>query len=205
MDSISPVGYQEMINIFYTEEDAPTKIARFIKGKVIPHLHQRELIFLCIGTDRSTGDALGPMVGMKLKERFSDLPVFGTLEEPVHALNLKDHIHHIYQKYDQPYVIAVDASLGRLKSVGMITAAEGPLRPGAGVHKDLIPVGDLHLTGIVNIGGFMEYFVLQNTRLSLVMKMAGTIATAFSEVLADLGTTLLTPFAYERMNRAKYL
>lgn len=30
--------------------------------------------------------------------------------------------------------------------------------------------------GIVNVGGFMEYFVLQNTRLSLVMRMAHVIA-----------------------------
>ena len=30
--------------------------------------------------------------------------------------------------------------------------------------------------GIANVGGFMEYFVLQNTRLNLVMKMADIIS-----------------------------
>lgn len=34
------------------------------------------------------------------------------------------------------------------------------------------------MTGIVNVGGFMEYFVLQNTRLSLVMNMANVIGDA---------------------------
>ncbi|MGB4008573.1 MAG: DUF1256 domain-containing protein, partial [Bacillota bacterium] len=33
-----------------------------------------------------------------------------------------------------------------------------------------------HITGIVNVGGFMEYLVLQNTRLSLVIRMAEAIA-----------------------------
>ncbi len=34
----------------------------------------------------------------------------------------------------------------------------------------------MHLTGLVNIGGYMEYFVLQSTRLSLVMKMSDIIS-----------------------------
>ena len=54
--------------------------------------------------------------------------------------------------------------------------AEGPLKPGTGVNKDLPPIGDAHITGIVNVGGFMEYLVLQNTRLSLVIRMAEAIA-----------------------------
>ncbi|MGB4312546.1 MAG: DUF1256 domain-containing protein [Natronincolaceae bacterium] len=36
-------------------------------------------------------------------------------------------------------------------------------------------VGDISITGIVNLSGYMEYLVLQNTRLSLVMKMADTL------------------------------
>ena len=35
----------------------------------------------------------------------------------------------------------------------------------------------MHIIGIVNVGGFMEYLVLQNTRLSLVMRMADVIST----------------------------
>ena len=41
-------------------------------------------------------------------------------------------------------------------------------KPGAGVNKDLPPVGDLYITGVVNVGGFMDYLVLQNTRLYLI-------------------------------------
>ncbi|NSJ87437.1 DUF1256 domain-containing protein [Blautia hansenii] len=52
-----------------------------------------ELVILCIGSDRITGDSLGPLVGHSLS-RFS-LPharVYGTLDRPVHALNLShDH------------------------------------------------------------------------------------------------------------------
>ncbi len=36
----------------------------------------------------------------------------------------------------------------------------------------------MHMTGIVNVSGYMEFFVLQNTRLNLVMKMAKQLASA---------------------------
>jgi putative sporulation protein YyaC len=66
--------------------------------------------------------------------------------------------------------------LGQVESVGSITLATGALRPGAGVNKKLQEVGEIHFTGIVNVGGYMEYFVLQNTRLGLVWKLADIIA-----------------------------
>ena len=138
----------------------------------------REVIVLGIGTDRSTGDSLGPLVGSKLAERGRGPRVLGTLDNPVHATNLLDHLRTLGNSSSRPLVVAVDASLGQRDSIGLITVAEGPLRPGAGVHKELPSVGDLHGTGVVNVAGYMDYMVLQNTRLSLVMRMAERIAAA---------------------------
>lgn len=142
----------------------------------------RPVIILCIGTDRSTGDSLGPLIGTNLTRReLPQLNIWGTLDEPVHATNLTEKIEIIKETFINPFIIAVDACLGRLDSVGYITLAESPLRPGAGVHKNLPEVGEAHLTGIVNVGGFMEYMVLQNTRLNLVWKMAETISNLISK------------------------
>lgn len=138
-------------------------------------------LVLCIGTDRSIGDALGPLVGSFLVEA-GDLgvPVFGTLDNPVHASNLQENLDLIGNKYRIPLIIAVDACLGRLDSVGVITVGRGSLKPGAGVNKNLPSVGQVYITGVVNVGGFMEYFVLQNTRLNLVMRMAKAVAAGIS-------------------------
>jgi len=136
----------------------------------------RPRVTVCIGTDRSTGDSLGPLVGTRLEDLGTPVTVYGTLAKPVHATNLKETLDEIYSSFDNPLVIAVDACLGRSESVGSITLASGALKPGAGVHKDLPQVGDIHFTGIVNVGGYMEYLVLQNTRLGLVWKMANVIA-----------------------------
>jgi len=139
-----------------------------------------DLIILCIGTDRSTGDSLGPLTGSKLRSFNSYPHIYGTLDDPIHATNLHDNIQSIQTKFDHPFIIAVDACLGRLENVGCVSLGRGSLKPGAAVKKDLPAVGDAYVTGIVNVSGFMEHLVLQSTRLSLVMKMADTIAHAVS-------------------------
>ena len=145
--------------------------------KFLPKAPQQSIVFVCIGTDRSTGDSLGPLVGSFLEEKdISHFHVYGTLDEPIHAVNLDERLREITIKHQDPYIIGIDACLGRMKNVGVIQVADGPVKPGAGVNKELPAVGDIHITGIVNVSGFMEFFVLQNTRLNLVMKMAKTIA-----------------------------
>lgn len=146
----------------------------------------RPIVIVCIGTDRSTGDSLGPLIGTSLsKYRSPHFSIYGTLEEPVHAMNLDDTLMEINRKHHQPFIVGIDACLGQVASVGCIQVGEGPVRPGAGVNKDLPPVGDIHITGIVNVGGFMEYFVLQNTRLHLVMKMSEIISAGLFSAIAN--------------------
>ncbi|NLY88478.1 MAG: spore protease YyaC [Firmicutes bacterium] len=146
----------------------------FLKREYPP---ERPLIILCIGTDRSTGDSLGPLIGSKLRASGSPFfQVYGTLEKPVHAVNLEETTGEIHQRHNRPYIVAVDACLGKAESIGYITIKSGPLQPGTGVNKSLPAVGNLHVVGVVNVGGFMEYLVLQNTRLNLVMQMAEVIS-----------------------------
>ncbi|MCQ1531666.1 spore protease YyaC [Lutispora saccharofermentans] len=135
-----------------------------------------DTVLLCIGTDRSTGDCLGPLVGHKLKDmKLKNVHIYGSLDEPVHAKNLKDYIDKL-NLFPNPFVIAIDACLGKIDRVGFINVREGPLFPGAGVNKALPSVGNISITGIVNVCGFMEVMVLQNTRLSLVMNLANVIS-----------------------------
>lgn len=142
-----------------------------------------ELVLLCIGTDRSTGDSLGPLVGYKLTpiiRNYTNVSLFGTLDFPVHAKNIKEKTEYIYSNFKNPFVLAIDASLGRFDKVGYINIKKGPLKPGLGVNKKLPPVGDISITGVVNMGGIMEYAILQNTRLNLVMNMADIIARSIN-------------------------
>lgn len=148
-------------------------------GQMLPEqLRWEDVLFVCIGTDRSTGDSLGPLVGTDLKKLGYN--VIGTLHDPVHAVNLKEVASALPT---DKVIISVDASLGNEREVGQLRYRKGPLRPGAGVGKDLPPVGDYHIVGIVNIEGFMEYFVLQNTRLSQVLDMRDEIVEHIVQTL----------------------
>ncbi|MBZ4687639.1 MAG: hypothetical protein PWQ96_31 [Clostridia bacterium] len=150
------------------------------------------IVIVGVGTDRSTGDSFGPLVGNMLLTKNIQCPgefaIYGTLNDPVHATNLENKLKEINNIFYNPIVIGIDACLGRSDSVGYITLAEGPLKPGTGVKKQLPEVGQLHLTGIVNVGGYLEYFVLQNTRLSIVMNMAEVTSEIIAEGIAK--TTL---------------
>lgn len=179
---------QRSSRIIHDELHADSQLATELIS-LMPVMTTRPIVVVCIGTDRSTGDSLGPLVGTLLAEK-SESPfyVYGTLEDPIHAVNLDEKLKEIKKKHFHPFIIGIDACLGRFKSVGTIQLGSGPVKPGAGVNKDLPPVGDMHITGIVNVSGFMEFFVLQNTRLSLVMKMAKTIANGIHIASTDYQT-----------------
>lgn len=168
---------------------ATSNLKKIINQKIRHRYNPKEqdLVIICIGTDRSTGDSLGPLTGSKLMNfRFqNNIKVFGSLDNPVHATNLEDNLEYIRKNYSNPFIIAIDASLGRSTSVGSISVNEGPLKPGSGVNKNLPPVGNMHITGLVNVSGYMEYFVLQSTRLSLVIKMSKIIAYSLFQELRE--------------------
>ena len=168
-------------NIFYIDAMSDDAAERF-KGAFLDNIQDKldensHLIILCIGTDRATGDSLGPITGHKLISSLNNkrVSVFGTLEKPVHAKNINQTLNFIQAAYDKPFIAAIDACLGKPESVGYITIAEGPVNPGAGLSKSLPTVGNLSITGIVNVATGMDFTVLQNTRLHLVMKMAEVI------------------------------
>lgn len=172
----------------YEDHDAIERISSDLLS-LIPNHRIKPIVVACIGTDRSTGDSLGPLVGTFLSEKTaSPFFVYGTLENPIHAVNLQEKIEEIKEKHHDPFIIAVDACLGRMKNVGVVQIGDGPLKPGAGVNKTLPEVGNIHVTGIVNVSGFMEFLVLQNTRLNLVIKMAKTIADSIHAAGESIST-----------------
>lgn len=170
--------------ILHEDTDASKQISQELIN-LLPTGKLQPIVIVCIGTDRSTGDSLGPLVGTLLSEKAenssSSFHVYGTLDDPIHAMNLQEKLNEIKKLHANAFIVGIDACLGKMKSVGIVQIGQGPVKPGAGVNKDLPSVGNAHITGIVNVSGFMEFMVLQNTRLNLVLKMAKTIAEGIYE------------------------
>lgn len=168
IDSLFPSSYVELGEFLYKNlEELISK--------------NREIVFVCIGTDRCTGDSLGPLVGYKLKSFYKEIPksniyIYGSLESPVHSKNISTIIDKIKANFNNPYIIAIDSCLGKINNIGKIFIENKPLSPGTALNKDLPPIGDLSITGIVNISGSYEFIILQNTRLYTVMSLADCIS-----------------------------
>ncbi|MDY3917612.1 MAG: spore protease YyaC [Candidatus Limivivens sp.] len=171
---------QELEELYYInskEDGAAGKLAGYLREMLrsLP----RSPIFLCIGSDRVTGDSLGPMIGSHLQSQITEetgISIYGTLEMPVHALNLKSTLERIHTLHTDQPLVAIDASLGVREHLGYITISRGSLSPGAGVNKTLECAGDISITGIIGVSGPFSHITLQTTRLSAVIPVAEQIA-----------------------------
>lgn len=138
----------------------------------LAYLGKRPIV-LCIGSDRVTGDCLGPIVGQILVEKNADVIVYGTLISPVTALNLKDAIAQIKSAHQDKKILAIDSSVGRLCDVGKIRVAFGSIAPGSADGKKLPKVGDVSVTATVTDP---RKTPLSAVRLGTVYTLANQIA-----------------------------
>lgn len=136
-----------------------------------------QITFLCIGTDRSTGDALGPLTGSGLRA-YGFPSVVGTMSAPCDASSLEACLAGIPEDH---IVVAVDACLGQPQSVGSYLVSDEPLFPAQSVGHALPAVGHYSVAAVVNVKGPKPYSTLQMTSLYHVMGMAGQIALSAAD------------------------
>ena len=120
-----------MTHYFDPEQtDSLACFASLLESMLKKHTSFHDLVLLCIGSDRATGDSLGPLLGHRLQQgrllEKNGFHLYGTLEHPVHAKNLEATIRHIQFYHSAPLIIALDASLGRQEHIGYVTLRKGP-------------------------------------------------------------------------------
>lgn len=109
--------------------------------------NKEEVVLVNIGTDKHTGDIFGPLFGSVLEEKGTKLSFYGTLENPIHALNIKDNMNKINLEHPNAFIIAIDACLG--EDTDLVVFRNKPLSPGKGIGKDLGCIGDISIIFIV--------------------------------------------------------
>lgn len=161
------------VKTFYKNSMAYYEIAYFLKDYI-----NDNTIIVCIGTDRCIGDCLGPLTGTMLKNKNFPLPVYGTISEPIHALNLDKKLNHLKLLYPKSEIIGIDACLGNSNNIGEIQVRDYPIHPGKGVGKSLPDVGNSSIIGIVDSCDSTELFTNRNIRLNLILDMTTVICDA---------------------------
>jgi len=150
-----------------------------------------ELVFLCIGTDRMTGDCFGPLVGSKLKERLEqynifNISIYGTLKENVCYTNIKEIIKLIETRHPQACLVVIDAALATQEKIGNIFVNREKMVLGKGLNKSKIEVGDISIKAVVGKNYKLpnyNFSHLQNISLNVVITLADMVAEAITEVI----------------------
>ena len=137
-----------LAKVNYKREDVTHILSNILKNIISDNT-----VIICIGTDRAIGDALGPLVGTMLKNSDFKYPVYGTLDNPIHALNIYESIEQIKSKHSSSQFLAIDACLGSASNIGNIQIREGPILPDEN-----------------------NRFSFNNIRLHFILELAETIA-----------------------------
>lgn len=135
-------------------------------------------VVLCIGSDLTIGDSLGPLTGTMLRRRGLPGYIYGSLKTPVTAKEVKYVGDFLKKAHPACKVIAIDAAVGEESEIGLIKVSDAALRPGSGANKRLGKVGDISVLGIVTKKTDFTYAMLNLTRLNAVYAMAETISRA---------------------------
>ena len=153
--------------------------------KVLPD--NRTPVVLCIGSDLSVGDSLGPVTGTKLKEKLHGLNcyVYGTLSKPITAHEVKYMNEFLKETHPNNPVIAVDAAVGLAGDIGLIKLSDRGLKPGSGANKKLSKVGDASIMGIVAEHSMFNYSLFSATRLNIIYKMSEIISEGIAAYILE--------------------
>lgn len=154
--------------------------------KVMP-IGENLPVILCIGSDLSVGDSLGPVTGTKLKEKLGGLNcyIYGTLSKPITAHEVKYMNEFLRATHPQSKIIAIDAAVGLAGDIGLIKVTPRGLKPGSGANKKLSKVGDVSILGIVAEKSVFNYSLFSATRLNVIYKMSEIIAEGVSDFVLD--------------------
>lgn len=153
-----------------------------------------ELVFLCIGTDRMTGDSFGPLVGTKLQELIGEnnifnINVYGTLSENVCYTNVKEEIKIINNIHKNACIIVIDAALSNEENIGKIFVQKEKMSLGKGLYKSKMEVGDISIKAVVGKSYKLSKYnfsSLQNISLNTVINLSEIVAEGIMQVVKYL-------------------
>ena len=157
-------------------------------SKMIREKQCSDIVFLCVGTDRITGDCFGPLVGSKLqnlleKDNYSNINIYGSLEKNINYKNIESVLTGINSKTG---IIVVDAALSKKENIGKVFVSNSKTTLGKGLAKNRIELGDISIktvvakdykTPIYNFKG------LQNIPLNTVISLANIVSEGIYKVL----------------------
>lgn len=146
---------------------------------------EKELCFLCVGTDKVVGDAIGPLVGSNLKKyinknNIKNINVIGNLDNPLINKNIENF------KNIKGIKILIDSAISNSYKVGEIIVEEKSKKLVSAFFNEKNINYDISIKAIVAENSFnntLNLIRLQNVSVKTVIKMSEKITKEICKVI----------------------
>jgi putative sporulation protein YyaC len=144
-------------------------------------------VVMCIGSERVSGDLLGPAVGRRLVEDYNlRAYVYGVTGRNINGANIDFYDRFIREVHKDSKVVAVDACLGARREIGKIKVGNCGVGAGHAVRKSGKRYGDVGVVGIVAENAEDNVMQLISVEVATVEELSGRIAEYLAENLERL-------------------
>ena len=140
-----------------------------------------DIIFLCIGTSKIIGDAIGPIIGTKLKSSENKyMHIYGTFENNLNFNNAKNIIEDINRNYKKPCIVSIDAALSNKNKLGDIVIESGYIKLGKALGKCLMFYSHINIKCVVG-----NYSDNKEKNLNILKNISIEKAFEISNIVSD--------------------
>lgn len=167
-------------------QDGKMRAFGCIRGTRDVYTWRMNCVIVCVGSDKISGDSLGPLVGSMLREGGVPCPVYGYLGKTVNGVNLDEYRRFLRRYHPFVPIIAVDAAVGNADEIGQIKYRLGGVQAGGAVGRSAPPLGDLAVLGVVGQKGGDVLASLLSVPYPEVEALAHKIVDRILDVLGRL-------------------
>lgn len=147
--------------------------------------NEKNIIFLCIGTTKVTGDSVGPIVGTKLKQKLKyqkNINIIGDIENNISYEIIKNIINDL----NNELVIVIDSCLADKNNVGKIFIQNSGLKYAEALKKSNKYIGNASIKAIVGQNtnsSVRNYLNLKKVSEEQVQEMSQIISNGIIEAI----------------------
>lgn len=147
----------------------------------------KNIVFLCIGTNMIVGDAFGPVVGSILKKYFNksgEIQVLGDIEDVVTYTNISEKFNP--SNFNNKLIVVIDSALSSKANIGKVFIQNRGLRYAECLKKNSKIIGDISIKAVVGENSnnrIINFNNLQNVSLERIHDMCNIVSNGIIEVV----------------------
>lgn len=161
----------------------------------------KNIIFLCIGTNKIIGDSIGPIVGTSLKTLLQtnsklkqnleinnkNIKVIGDVFSNISYQNIDENMQNIKNSVEDNYVIVIDSALSSENNIGKIFVQNRGLKYAESLKRKNTIIGDMSIKAVVGKNmqnRFKNFKILKNISSKRIVAMSNILSNGIIDAMS---------------------